>query len=137
GTYPWVKCPGRAPPGYAWLRAFLEPADGDPAALAHGELATVLGVSGMPLWSRVFHWRRGLPRYKPGHAERVAHVRERLARLAPLDIAGAGFDGVGVSVCVESGREAGKRVRGRRRVVSVAARRREASHARVLRRRQS
>src|SRR5439155_223535 len=99
--------------GYALLRAFLERADGDPAALAHRELASVLGLSGPPLLSRVFHWRRGLPRYKPGHAERVAHVRERLARLAPLDIAGAGFDGVGVSACVKSGREAAQRVLGR------------------------
>ena len=112
-TYAWLKYPGRAPPGYALLRAFLEPADGDPAALAHGELATMLGLSGMPLWSRVFHWRRGLPRYKPGHPERVAHVRGQLDHLAPLDVAGAGFDGAGVSACVRSGREAARRVLGR------------------------
>jgi len=112
-TYAWLKYAGRAPSGYALLRAFLEPADGDPASLAHGELATVLGLSGTPLWSRVFHWQRGLPRYKPGHAERVAHAREQLGRLAPLDVAGAGFDGAGVSACVRSGREAAKRVLGR------------------------
>jgi len=112
-TYAWLKYSGRAPSGYALLRAFLEPADGDAAALAHGELATSLGVSGKPLWTRAFHWRRGLPRYKPGHAERVAHVREQLGRLAPLEIAGAGFDGAGVSACVRSGREAARRVLGR------------------------
>jgi oxygen-dependent protoporphyrinogen oxidase len=109
-TYAWLKYAGRAPAGYALLRAFLEPADGDPASLAHGELATVLGLSGAPLWTRAFHWSRGLPRYKPGHAERVARVREQLGRLAPLDIAGAGFDGAGVSACVRSGREAARRV---------------------------
>ena len=109
-TYAWLKYPARAPSGYALLRAFLEPADGDPASLAHGELATVLGLSGTPLWSRVFHWQRGLPRYKPGQAERVAHVREQLGCLAPLDVAGAGFDGAGVSACVRSGREAARRV---------------------------
>src|SRR5438445_256738 len=112
-TYAWLKYPARAPSGYALLRAFLAPADGDPAALAHGELATMLGLSGMPLWSRVFHWRRGLPRYKPGHPERVAYVRGQLGHLAPLDVAGAGFDGAGVSACVRSGREAARRVLGR------------------------
>ncbi len=112
-TYAWLKYPGRAPSGFALLRAFLEPADGDPATLAHSELAPVLSLSGTPLWSRAFHWRRGLPRYKPAHAERVAHVRARLGRLAPLDIAGAGFDGAGVSACVKSGREAARRVLGR------------------------
>src|SRR2546426_7579120 len=30
--------------------------------------------------------------------------------LAPLAIAGAGFDGAGVSACVKSGREAGKQI---------------------------
>ena len=132
-TYAWLKYPGRAPAGYALLRAFLEPADGDPAALAHRELASVLGLSGPPLLSRVFHWRRGLPRYKPGHAERVAHVRERLARLAPLDIAGAGFDGVGVSACVKSGREAAQRVLGRLGVDPGAPPRSQPSPGRSLR----
>src|SRR5437773_67684 len=132
-TYAWLKYPDRAPAGYALLRAFLEPADGDPAALAHRELASVLGLSGPPLLSRVFHWRRGLPRYKPGHAERVAHVRERLARLAPLDIAGAGFDGVGVSACVKSGREAAQRVLGRLGVDPGAPPRSQPSPGRSLR----
>ena len=90
------------------LRAFIGPVDGDPAAIAHTELAAIVGIEAAPLWSRAFHWPRGLPRYPRGHAERVAAVRERLAGLAPLAIAGAGFDGAGVSACVTSGREAGR-----------------------------
>jgi oxygen-dependent protoporphyrinogen oxidase len=109
-TYAWRKYPKRAPDGHALLRAFVGPADGDPGAIAHAELAPILGLVGAPLWTRAFHWPRGLPRYQRGHAERVAAVRERLARLAPLAIAGAGFDGAGVSACVRSGREAAKLV---------------------------
>jgi protoporphyrinogen oxidase len=105
-SYSWLKYPGRAPSGHALLRAFVGPVDGDPAAAAHGELVPILGISGSPLWTRAFHWPRGLPRYKPGHAAHVAAVRERLAMLPPLAIAGAGFDGVGVSACVRSGRAA-------------------------------
>src|SRR3989454_5747252 len=107
-TYAWRKYPTRAPEGYALLRAFLGPVDGDPGAIAHAELAAVLGIEGAPIWSRAFHWTRGLPRYPHGHAERLAAIRRRLARLAPIAIAGAGFDGAGVSACVRSGREAGK-----------------------------
>jgi oxygen-dependent protoporphyrinogen oxidase len=111
-TYASSKFPGRAPDGHVLLRAFLEPADGDPGTLAHGELAAILGIRGAPLWARAFHWTRGLPRYEGGegggHAGRVASVRARLARLAPLTIAGAGYDGAGVSACVRSGREAGR-----------------------------
>jgi len=107
-TYASSKFPGRAPDGHVLLRAFLEPADGDLGTLAHGELAAILGIRGAPLWARAFHWTRGLPRYREHHAGRVAAVRARLGRLAPLTIAGAGYDGAGVSACVRSGREAGK-----------------------------
>lgn len=109
-TYAWRKYPRRAPDGFALLRVFLAPVDGDPATIAHSELAQILGVRGAPLWARTFEWPRGLPRYDHHHAERVARVREGLARLPPLAIAGAAFDGVGVSACVKSGRAAGKSV---------------------------
>jgi oxygen-dependent protoporphyrinogen oxidase len=92
------------------LRAFVAPGDGDPAVRAHTDLAAILGIEGAPLWSRIFYWNRGLPRYRSRHAEHVAAVRQRLARLPPLAIAGAGYDGAGVSACVRSGREAGKAV---------------------------
>ena len=105
-TYAWRKYPKRAPEGFALLRAFVGSVDGDPGSIAHAELATIVGIEGAPLWTRAFHWPRALPRYPRGHAERVAAVRERLVRLAPLAIAGAGFDGAGVSACVKSGREA-------------------------------
>lgn len=109
-SYAWRKYPERAPEGYALLRAFVGPVDGEPASVAHTELAQILGVKGPPLWSRAFYWVRGLPRYRPGHAGHVAAIRERLGRLAPIDVAGAGFDGAGVSAVVRSGREVAKRL---------------------------
>jgi len=107
-TYASQKFPGRAPDGRVLLRAYLAPMDGPPAHAAHAELAAILGIRGEPLWSRVFSWNRGLPRYRAGHAEHVAAVRRRLSRLPPLTIAGAGYDGAGVSACVRSGREAAR-----------------------------
>src|SRR5436309_14984331 len=95
------------------MRAYGGSMNGIPASIAHAELAAILGIEGDPLWARAFHWPRGLPRYPRGHADRVAAVRERLAGLAPLAIAGAGFDGAGVSAFVKSGREAGRVGRGR------------------------
>ena len=112
-TYAWRKYPGRAPAGHALLRAFLAPVDGDPGAVAHAELTRIRGLSGTPLWTRTFQWPRGLPRYQGGHGGHVAALRERLARLAPLAIAGAGVDGAGVSACVKSGRAAARSVLGR------------------------
>ena len=105
-TYASSKFAGRAPDRHVLLRAFLAPADGEPAQLAHAELSAILGIRGAPLWSRAFQWTRGLPRYREHHAAHLADVRERLARLAPLTICGAGYDGAGVSSCVRSGRQA-------------------------------
>jgi protoporphyrinogen oxidase len=107
-TYASAKFPGRAPAGRALLRAYLAPIDGDPGKVAHAQLAKVLNIRGEPLWARAFHWSRGLPRYRAQHAERVAAARERLRRLPPIAIAGAGYDGAGVSACVRSGRAAGR-----------------------------
>jgi protoporphyrinogen oxidase len=112
-TYASRKYPGRAPVGSLLLRAFITPGDGEPRATAHAQLAQILGISGVPLWARVFSWVRGLPRYKPDHINHLAELRRQLTRLPPVAIAGAGVDGAGVSACVRSGREAARAVLGR------------------------
>lgn len=113
-TYASEKFAGRAPSGHVLLRVFLTPEAGtgetNPTDLAHGALASILAITGKPVLSRVFAWPRGIPRYPSRHGERVAALRARLARLPPLTIAGAGYDGAGVSACVRSGREAGKEI---------------------------
>jgi oxygen-dependent protoporphyrinogen oxidase len=109
-TYSSSKFPGRAPAGHVLLRAYLPPMDGDPAKVAHAQLAAILDIRGEPLWSRAFYWNRGLPRYRPHHADHVNDVRQRLSRLPPIAIAGAGYDGAGVSACVRSGREAARQI---------------------------
>ena len=107
-TYSSSKFPGRAPDGHVLLRAFLAPGDGDPAKAAHAHLAAILHLRGEPLWSRVFHWPRGLPRYHSTHRDQLGEVRHRLAEMGPIAVAGAGYDGAGVSACVRSGREAAR-----------------------------
>ncbi len=109
-TYASQKFSGRVPAGHVLLRAYLSPVDGDPAQIAHTELATILGIRGEPLWARVFYWNRGLPRYRAQHREHLADIRHRLTRLPPIAIAGAGYDGAGVSACVRSGRVAGREI---------------------------
>ncbi len=110
-TYSSQKFPGRAPTGHVLLRAFLAAGAGDPAraaGAAHTQLAAILQLRGEPPWSRVFQWPRGLPRYHASHRDELREVRHRLAELPPIAIAGAGYDGAGVSACVRSGREAAR-----------------------------
>lgn len=114
-TYASQKFAGRSPAEHMLLRAYLGPTGDHPATLAHAQLAAILGIRGEPLWSKTFYWNRGLPRYRPHHAERVAGIRHRLERLPPLALAGAGYDGAGMSACVRSGRAAGRLIAQRAR----------------------
>lgn len=107
-TYASQKLPGRAPAGHVLLRGYLPSIAGDPGLIAHEQISEILAIRGAPLWSRAFYWPRGLPRYRATHLEHLAAVRERLSRLPPIAIAGAGYDGAGVSACVRSGRAAAR-----------------------------
>jgi protoporphyrinogen oxidase len=110
-TYASNKFPGRAPAERVLLRVFLAPVD-DPAAVAHDVLAAMLGISGKPLWTKAYFWRLGLRRPSVHWTMELAQLRERLAGIGPITLAGGGFDGPGVSGCVRSGREAGRRLGG-------------------------
>ncbi|WBB81751.1 protoporphyrinogen oxidase [Micromonospora sp. WMMD882] len=72
------------------------------------ELAEVLGAKlPAPLASHVRRWGGALPQYAPGHLDRVAGARTALRGSRPtLALAGAGYDGVGIPVCVRSGETA-------------------------------
>jgi oxygen-dependent protoporphyrinogen oxidase len=111
-TYASHKFAGRAPDGHVLLRVFLAWGEGEARTLAHARLASILEISGEPLWARMFRWPRGIPVYARGHAERLAAVRERLAAFPPIALCGAGHDGPGVSACVRSGKEAARKVLG-------------------------
>ncbi|HXF95012.1 MAG TPA: FAD-dependent oxidoreductase [Gemmatimonadales bacterium] len=105
-TFSSSKFPNRAPAGHVLLRAFLAPGSEPAAALAHELMRPILKIAGAPLWSRTYEWPRGIPVYGADHEARMARVRERLAGLGNLALAGAGYDGAGVGACVRSGREA-------------------------------
>ncbi|MEV0152426.1 protoporphyrinogen oxidase [Micromonospora sp. NPDC050686] len=83
----------------------LQLADDDLLAAVHKELSGVLGVPlPAPLAGHVQRWGGALPQYAPGHLDRVAAARAALRAAHPtLVLAGAGYDGVGIPVCVRSG----------------------------------
>ena len=47
-----------------------------------------------------------MPQYHVGHAERVAGIERRVARLPGLALAGNAYHGVGLADCVRSGEAA-------------------------------
>ncbi|WP_406107856.1 protoporphyrinogen oxidase [Micromonospora globbae] len=107
----------RRPDGLALVRASvgrygeeeqLQRPDEDLAATVHRELSAVVGSPlPAPVAGHVQRWGGALPQYAPGHVDRVASVRAALRASHPtLALAGAGYDGVGIPVCVRSGETA-------------------------------
>ncbi|MFE9138600.1 protoporphyrinogen oxidase [Streptomyces sp. NPDC007355] len=80
--------------------------DADLVAASLKDLAAATGLTARPVATTVTRWLGGLPQYPVGHLARVARVREAVAALPGLRIAGAAYDGVGVPACIASAHRA-------------------------------
>ncbi|SDY46454.1 oxygen-dependent protoporphyrinogen oxidase [Micromonospora pattaloongensis] len=111
----------RRPDGVALVRASvgrhgeeqqLQRDDDELVATVHRELSALVGAAlPAPLETHVQRWGGALPQYAPGHVARVAAARARLRAAHPtLALAGAGYDGVGIPVCVRSGETAAEEI---------------------------
>ncbi|MGC5050835.1 protoporphyrinogen oxidase [Micromonospora sp. DT48] len=111
----------RRPDGLALVRASvgrygdeeqLQRSDEDLAAIVHRELSAVLGTPlPTPVAGHVQRWGGALPQYAPGHLDRVAAARSALRAAHPtLRLAGAGYDGIGIPICVRSGETAAEEI---------------------------
>lgn len=111
----------RRPDGLALVRASvgrygeeasLQLTDDDLVATVHRELSKVLGTPlPAPVAQHVQRWGGALPQYTPGHLGRVVEARAALRAAHPtLALAGAGYDGVGIPVCVRSGETAAEEI---------------------------
>lgn len=118
GTWVTSKWPGRAPDGHVLLRGFLgggrdpqrlDRSDQELIAEAREELTALLGISGDPLFARLFRWTRQSPQYEVGHLERVTAIDDRLASISGLYVTGSGFHAIGIPDCIADGRDTATR----------------------------
>ncbi|TDC44991.1 protoporphyrinogen oxidase [Micromonospora sp. KC207] len=102
----------RASVGRYGEEASLQVTGDDLVEVVHRELSKVLGTPlPAPVASHVQRWGGALPQYAPGHLDRVAAVRSAVRGTHPtLVLAGAGYDGVGIPVCVRSGETAAEEI---------------------------
>lgn len=113
------KWPHRAPDGSVLLRAFVGGAN-DPHALDRDDDALVarclaalrplLGISGEPLFTRVFRWPRANAQHNVGHLARVAAIDEALRDTPGLYVTGSGYRGVGIPDVVADARATARQV---------------------------
>jgi oxygen-dependent protoporphyrinogen oxidase len=116
----WVtsKWPARAPDGHVLLRGFLgggrdprrlEADDAELVNLVVEELSQLLGITGTPLFTRLFRWTKQSPQYEVGHLQRVATIDRHLASIPGMFVTGSGFRAIGIPDCIADGRETAAR----------------------------
>ena len=114
-TFSSVKFAGRAPDGCELLRAFVGGAlQPEILALPEAELITrvradlkdLLGIERPPPFTEVSRWEQSMPQYHVGHIDKVKRIRERVASLPRLALAGNAYSGVGIPDCIRSGESA-------------------------------
>jgi oxygen-dependent protoporphyrinogen oxidase len=119
-TFSSVKFAGRAPEGYALLRAFvggaLQPEmyaldEEQMIAAVREDLRALLGIERAPLFTHVEKWPRSMAQYHLGHLARVARIREHLRRFPSLQLAGNAYGGAGIPDCIRSGHAAAELLR--------------------------
>lgn len=88
----------------------LQRPDDELKGAAMTELSRTVGVTELPVDSRVTRWGGGLPQYTVGHLGRVARIRAAVAAQPGLAVCGAAYDGLGIPACVSSARAAAARV---------------------------
>jgi protoporphyrinogen/coproporphyrinogen III oxidase len=99
----------RASLGRSGEEELLQRSDADLVTTVRAELSRLLDRAlPEPIGTHVQRWGGALPQYAPGHGDRVAAARGALP--ATLALAGAGYDGVGIPICIRSGQSAADHV---------------------------
>jgi oxygen-dependent protoporphyrinogen oxidase len=107
-TWVGTKFAHRVPETHAVLRCFAP--DGAEVEALREDLERIMGFRATPVFTRVSRWPKSMAQYTVGHAERVKEIRERLARLPWLYLAGNAYEGIGIPDCIRLGREAARRI---------------------------
>jgi protoporphyrinogen/coproporphyrinogen III oxidase len=119
GSWLSSKWPHRAPEDRVLLRAFvggardpkaLEASDAELVARSLGALGPLLGISGDPLFTRIYRWDRANAQHEVGHLDRIAAIDRAVARHPGLYVTGSGFRGTGIPDCVADGRATARQV---------------------------
>ncbi len=113
GSWLSSKWPHRAPDDHVLLRTFvggardpqaLDKPDAELVKISLDALQPLLGITGEPLFTRVYRFVRANAQHEVGHLARQAAIDQALGRHPGLFVTGSGFRGVGIPDCVADGR---------------------------------
>jgi len=119
-TYSSIKWSYRAPDETIMVRVFVggghheelvhELDDDGMVRMVLEELDTVLGLKANALFSKVYRWYRGMPKYTVGHLDRVALIDRMLATHPGLHLIGCSYKGIGIGDCVHEAQIAAEKI---------------------------
>ncbi|MBL8236212.1 MAG: protoporphyrinogen oxidase [Bryobacterales bacterium] len=110
-TYVKTKFDHRVPPAKAVLRCFLgktavEIPEADLIRDVLAELKDLIGLTALPVFTRVSRWHGAMAQYGLGHRARVAEIRQLAAAHQGLHLAGNAYDGIGIPDCIRGAKAA-------------------------------
>ena len=96
------------------LRVFFGGANGESVldaddyglvAIARRQLAEIMEITALPVFSRVFRWNQASPQMNVGHLERLKAIKTKLGQFPGLYVAANGYQGTGIPDCIKQGNE--------------------------------
>ena len=119
-TYSSIKWSYRAPDDTIMVRVFVggghheelvhELDDAGMVKMVLEELDTVLGLKANALFSKVYRWYKGMPKYTVGHLEQIAVLDRTLASHPGLHLVGCSYKGIGIGDCIHEAQIAAEKI---------------------------
>lgn len=119
-TWTHKKWPHTTPEGKVLLRlyvgrpgdeAIVELSDDEIIKIALEDLNKTMDIQAQPDFAVVSRWKEAMPQYTVGHKERVAKLKDDLARELPgTFVAGSSYEGVGLPDCIDQGEAAVEKI---------------------------
>lgn len=118
-TYSSIKWSYRAPNGFMLFRCFVGGGhheelvnldDKELLKIVMEELKDIAGINGNPIFTKVYRWINGMPKYTVGHLDRINNIFNRLKNHKNLYLIGCSYKGIGIGDCVKSGFDAASEI---------------------------